>query len=60
MQPDPDLLDDFSNIMSREEAKKRKRIGKACVYCNRSHMSCEEGMGCRLIYFIIIVASSIV
>ena len=50
------LLDDFSNIVSREEdAKKRKRIGKACVYCNRSHMSCEEGMP---IYSISIVHSS--
>ena len=29
------------------DAKKKKRITKACEYCNRSHMSCDEGRPCK-------------
>lgn len=27
--------------------KKRKRVGRACVFCQRSHMSCDEQRPCK-------------
>ena len=28
-------------------ASKKRRASKACVYCNRSHMSCEDSRPCK-------------
>lgn len=27
--------------------KKRKKVGNACIYCRRSHMTCDEGRPCQ-------------
>lgn len=38
----PQQQQDISDEEKRKS--KLKRVNKACVYCNRSHMSCENGI----------------
>jgi hypothetical protein len=42
---DPPSLKESSSI--KPTNKKRKRVSRACVYCQRSHMSCDEGRPCK-------------
>lgn len=46
------ILEDFEVIQdldndARLADKSRKRVSRACVYCQRSHMSCDEGRPCK-------------
>lgn len=34
-------------VSSSSSSKKRKRVSKACVCCQRAHMSCDEGRPCK-------------
>lgn len=31
----------------RTSKKKRKRVGRACIFCQRSHMSCDDSRPCK-------------
>ncbi|KAI8815372.1 hypothetical protein BJ742DRAFT_783370 [Cladochytrium replicatum] len=46
-----DLSDDGStpaqNQKGRKNASKRRKVSQACVYCRRSHMTCDEGRPCQ-------------
>ncbi|XP_049851178.1 uncharacterized protein LOC126325515 isoform X2 [Schistocerca gregaria] len=37
----------INNRVRRQTKKKRKRVGRACVFCQRSHMSCDESRPCK-------------
>jgi hypothetical protein len=39
----PTVTDPDSPEEDESKKKKQRRVNKACVYCNRSHMSCENG-----------------
>lgn len=46
------IIEDFQLIQDNEndarlKDKSRKRVSRACVYCQRSHMSCDEGRPCK-------------
>lgn len=48
------IIEDFQLIQdndndndARLKDKSRKRVSRACVYCQRSHMSCDEGRPCK-------------
>lgn len=35
------------DLESSEPPVKRKKVGRACVYCKRSHMTCDSGLSCH-------------
>lgn len=35
---------------SRKKATKRRKVSHACLYCRRSHMTCDEGRPCQRWY----------
>jgi len=43
------LLEDSNSLdaKSKKRKKRYKRVKKACVYCSRSHMSCEDARPCK-------------
>jgi hypothetical protein len=48
------IIEDFQLIQDNDDDndarlkdKSRKRVSRACVYCQRSHMSCDEGRPCK-------------
>jgi len=47
----PASIDEFlppgGPVVETKKEKSRKRVSKACVYCQRSHMSCDEGRPCK-------------
>ncbi|KAJ3215424.1 hypothetical protein HDU67_000408 [Dinochytrium kinnereticum] len=36
-----------SAAKSKKPAPKRRKVSQACVYCRRSHMTCDEGRPCQ-------------
>ena len=31
----------------QDNTGKRRKVGMACIYCRRSHMTCDEGRPCK-------------
>ena len=31
----------------RKKGSKRRKVNHACLYCRRSHMTCDEGRPCQ-------------
>jgi len=43
-------LDDDTTLTGRKRkptATKRRKVNHACLYCRRSHMTCDEGRPCQ-------------
>lgn len=45
-------------VSNNQQDPKKRRASKACIYCNRSHMSCEDGNIIVQIYFLIYIEST--
>lgn len=46
----PDLDHDQSNdddVGKKKKTTKRRKVNHACLYCRRSHMTCDEGRPCQ-------------
>ena len=47
----PDLEHDQSNdddvAGKKKKTTKRRKVNHACLYCRRSHMTCDEGRPCQ-------------
>jgi len=44
---DQSVRDHMSSLSSQDAADKQKRVTKACVVCQRAHMSCDSGRPCK-------------
>ncbi|KAF8840143.1 hypothetical protein BDN67DRAFT_1053139 [Paxillus ammoniavirescens] len=44
---DPDQSHDDDTIGKKKKATKRRKVNHACLYCRRSHMTCDEGRPCQ-------------
>jgi hypothetical protein len=45
-EPDHSTGDDDDGNGGKKTAKRRK-VNHACLYCRRSHMTCDEGRPCQ-------------
>ncbi|KIJ07186.1 hypothetical protein PAXINDRAFT_140170, partial [Paxillus involutus ATCC 200175] len=44
---DPDQSHDDDTTGKKKKATKRRKVNHACLYCRRSHMTCDEGRPCQ-------------
>lgn len=45
-EPDPSAGDEDPDN-GKKKAAKRRKVNHACLYCRRSHMTCDEGRPCQ-------------
>lgn len=41
------LMDDDDGSGKKKKGAKRRKVNHACLYCRRSHMTCDEGRPCQ-------------
>ncbi|PWY97154.1 hypothetical protein BCV70DRAFT_167541 [Testicularia cyperi] len=39
--------DDTSSAGAKKKPAKRRKVNQACIYCRRSHMTCDDGRPCQ-------------
>ncbi|KIJ64975.1 hypothetical protein HYDPIDRAFT_89380 [Hydnomerulius pinastri MD-312] len=44
---EPDLSHDDDGTGKKKKTTKRRKVNHACLYCRRSHMTCDEGRPCQ-------------
>ena len=49
-RPAGDSDDDEVEQNGKKQKTKRKKVNHACLYCRRSHMTCDEGRPCQRWY----------
>lgn len=42
-----DNASDTDPSVKKKKASKRRKVNHACLYCRRSHMTCDEGRPCQ-------------
>ncbi|EMD36782.1 hypothetical protein CERSUDRAFT_114695 [Gelatoporia subvermispora B] len=45
--PDSQPNNDHDSAAAKKKAAKRRKVNHACLYCRRSHMTCDEGRPCQ-------------
>lgn len=45
--PEPDHAKGDDDSGKKKKGTKRRKVNHACLYCRRSHMTCDEGRPCQ-------------